>query len=294
MGRINHLKETGRLVVPPDCTGGPSQPHFFSEPPNMLTVHLIAVLLSQSPDALLGEVGESCRARADCRSGLKCINSQCTAPVAVSTKEGQACEATPDCSSDGSLRCIAKVCSKPRSAAPASSLSPPPSVPAYVPTNAQLSDAPAPVTRSATLSGQVAPSYPGRELAQVNSQQILQLETEIDSLNSQLRGIETGWPGGSIALVIVGSLLSPLTIVGFIVTIIFPAVGVPVLLLGLGGVAMIIVGAVGGSRVAADALAEKEALIQKREAAERELNHLKRMGAVHQRVDAAMVTVATF
>lgn len=75
-----------------------------------LTVSL--VLLSQTPDALLGGPGESCRARADCQSGLKCLNAVCTAPAPV-TKEGQACEATSECSTDGSLRCIARVCSKP-------------------------------------------------------------------------------------------------------------------------------------------------------------------------------------
>lgn len=73
-----------------------------------------------------------------------------------------------------------------------------------------------------------------------------------------------------------------------------PVIGIPVLLIGLGGVAMIVVGAVGGSRVSADALAEREALIQKREVAERELGNLRRMGSVTQRVDSAMVTVASF
>jgi hypothetical protein len=75
-----------------------------------LTVSL--VLLSQTPDALLGGPGESCRARADCQSGLKCLNAVCTVPIPI-TKEGQACEATSECSTDGSLRCIARVCSRP-------------------------------------------------------------------------------------------------------------------------------------------------------------------------------------
>jgi len=265
----------------------------------MLTAILLTSLLSQTPDSLLGEVGESCRARADCRSGLKCINSQCAGPVAPQTKEGQACEATSDCSSDGSLRCISKLCSKPRgsmapsSATTASFSPPPPPPPAYVPANARLTDAPARVTRSATLVGQAAPPLPAREFAQSSGQQVLQLETEVDSLNAQLRAVQTGWPGGSIALVIIGAVLSPLALVGLIALVV-PVIGIPILLIGLGGVAMIVGGAIGGSRVSAEALAERESLIQKREVAERELGNLRRMGSVTQRVDSAMMTVASF
>lgn len=39
----------------------------------------------------LGEAGESCRARADCREGLRCLENTCTAPAAG------ACEADADC-----------------------------------------------------------------------------------------------------------------------------------------------------------------------------------------------------
>lgn len=270
----------------------------------MLTAQLIAILLTQTPDSLLGDVGESCRARADCRTGLKCINSQCTAPVVVvpQTKEGQACEATADCSSDGSLRCVAKVCKVRGGASSSASLSPPPPppavAPAYVPANARLTaDAPAPVSRSATLvAAQSAPQLPSREGGMSISQQILTLETDIDSINAQLRAVQTGWPGGSIALVVIGAVLSPLSLVG-LATLIIPIVGVPLLLIGLGGVAMIVVGAIGGSRVNAEAVAEREALIQRREAAERELGNLKRMagvGSPNTRADASMVTIAAF
>lgn len=267
----------------------------------MLTAILLTTLLSQTPDSLLGDVGESCRARADCRSGLKCINSQCSAPAAPQTKEGQACEATSDCSSDGSLRCISKLCSKPRSAmAPSSTTTasftpppPPPTPSVYVPANARLTEAPAPATRSATLVGQAAPPLPAREFAQSSGQQALQLETEIDSINAQLRAVQTGWPAGSIALVVIGAVLSPLALIGLIALVV-PVIGIPVLLVGLGGVAMIVGGAMGGSKVSAEALAEREALIQKRELAERELGNLRRMGSVTQRVDSAMMTVASF
>lgn len=257
----------------------------------MLTA-IVLTLLTQTPDSLLGDVGESCRARSDCRAGLKCVNTLCVAP-APQTKEGQACEATPDCSADGSLRCIGRVC-KARGAVTSASFSPPPPPPvAYVPSTASLTESPAPATRSATLVGQPAPPLPSREFRADVGQRALQLESEIDSLNAQLRAVQTGWPGGSIALVVIGAVISPLTLVGLILLAI-PVVGIPVLLIGLGGVAMIVAGAVGGSRVSAEANAEREALIQKRQVAERELNSLRRVGSVNQRVEAAMMTVATF
>lgn len=259
----------------------------------MLTT-LIIVVLSQTPDSSLGDVGESCRARADCRAGLKCVNAVCAAPQ-LASKEGQACEATSDCSSDGSLRCVAKVC-KPRGAASSASFSPPPpppaEPPAYVPANARLVEAPAPATRSANLTGD-APPIPNRVAGLSLNQQIMQLESDIDGINAQLRGVQTGWPGGSIALVVIGSVLSPVALVGLILLVV-PVVGVPLLLIGLGGVAMIVIGAVGGSRVSAEALAERENLIQRREALERELNSLKRTAGVPNRADAAMMTIASF
>lgn len=261
----------------------------------MLTTLLVTAFLSQTADASLGDVGESCRARSDCRAGLKCVNSMCTAPLAA-TKEGQACEATSDCSSDGSLRCVAKVC-KVRSAGPTATtaaFSPPPPPPSesYVPANARLTEAPAPASRSATLIGQAPPPIPSRGGLSV-SEQMLQLESDIDGINSQLRGIDTSWPGGSIALVVIGSVLSPLALVGLILLVI-PVVGIPLLAVGLGGVAMIVVGAVGGSRVKDEAVAQREELIQRRQALERDLSNLKRMAAVSNRAESAMVTVAAF
>jgi len=265
----------------------------------MLTAHLLVVLLSQTPDPLLGDVGESCRARADCRSGLKCINSQCTAP-APQGKEGQACEATPDCSSDGALRCIAQICSKPRGASGQSTSGasltpppPPPSAPSASASSARLTQEPAPGPRAATLVAQEPPLIPNREVGLSVSQQVLQLETEIDSINTQLRAVQTGWPGGSIALVVIGAVLSPAALAGLIMLVV-PLVGIPVLLVGLGGIAMIVGGASGGMRVSAEAVAEREALVQKRELAERELNNLRRMGSLTPRAEASMMTLAAF
>jgi hypothetical protein len=58
------------------------------------------------PPSNLGGAGESCRARADCKNGLKCVNQLCT-----DEREGQTCGATSDCG--GELRCIGGKCTTP-------------------------------------------------------------------------------------------------------------------------------------------------------------------------------------
>lgn len=58
----------------------------------------------------LGGPGESCRARSDCKAGLKCMNEVCT-----SEHEGETCGATSDC---GDLKCVEHKCT---SGAPGSS-----------------------------------------------------------------------------------------------------------------------------------------------------------------------------
>lgn len=57
----------------------------------------------------LGGHGESCRARADCQEGLRCLDGKCTDPHL-----GETCGATADCG--GVLRCIDNVCGGPQEA----------------------------------------------------------------------------------------------------------------------------------------------------------------------------------
>jgi hypothetical protein len=56
--------------------------------------------------APLGEPGESCRARSDCKAALRCVENVCR-----DEREGQACQITADCGT--SLRCIDNVCVPP-------------------------------------------------------------------------------------------------------------------------------------------------------------------------------------
>lgn len=54
----------------------------------------------------LGGPGESCRARPDCKTGLKCLDNKC-----IDEHEGQSCGATPDCGTE--LKCIDNHCVNP-------------------------------------------------------------------------------------------------------------------------------------------------------------------------------------
>jgi hypothetical protein len=59
-------------------------------------------------------IGESCRRRADCKEGLKCVRHTCTDP-----HEGETCGATADCG--GELKCINQRCTSPGSPSSTSS-----------------------------------------------------------------------------------------------------------------------------------------------------------------------------
>ncbi len=73
-----------------------------THPPQVTQPVQSQVVVAQD-DALLGGPGESCRARSDCRSNLRCVSNVCR-----DEHEGLTCSATSDCG--GELRCIANVC----------------------------------------------------------------------------------------------------------------------------------------------------------------------------------------
>lgn len=100
--------------------------------PLSLAVALVAAAssfpaLAQVDPGLLGAVGESCRARPDCRPGLACVGNVCR----PEDREGLACGATSECGSV-ELRCLAQVCRRVTSGSPvaaAAPLAPPPPPP---------------------------------------------------------------------------------------------------------------------------------------------------------------------
>ncbi len=58
--------------------------------------------VSTPQEDLLGGPGESCRARADCQRGLKCIEAMC-----IDEREGTTCQTSAQC---GPLKCIENIC----------------------------------------------------------------------------------------------------------------------------------------------------------------------------------------
>jgi hypothetical protein len=73
---------------------------------SVLLAVLAAPAYAQIPVENLGGPDESCRARTDCKPGLKCVGNKCMDP-----HEGESCAATPDCGTQ--LKCIDKRCVSP-------------------------------------------------------------------------------------------------------------------------------------------------------------------------------------
>lgn len=74
------------------------------------------VLGARADEDNLGGPGESCRARSDCKHGLKCLANVCT-----DEHQGETCGATSEC---GTLKCIDNRCVNPNAAPPATTTPP--------------------------------------------------------------------------------------------------------------------------------------------------------------------------
>jgi len=100
----------------------------------VIALLLTVATLASADESDLGGPGESCRARSDCKHGLKCVANVC-----ADEHDGQSCEATSDC---GTLKCIGNRCVNPIVAPPPTQrpqVAPPVTVPVAAP--------PAPVQR---------------------------------------------------------------------------------------------------------------------------------------------------
>ncbi len=138
--------------------------------------------------------------------------------------------------------------------------------------------------RSAHLIAQAPPPLPVRpmEPAPMGAREG-QLQSEIDAINTQLRGLKTDWPTASVAMAYVGWSVSPISLVGLLVLAIgiglteptIALAGIVMLVIGLGGVALGIAGIVTGFAGQNAAKAEREELIQRRSELERELKGIK-------------------
>ncbi len=141
---------------------------------------------------------------------------------------------------------------------------------------------------SARLIAQAPPPLPVRpmESTPVGAREA-QLQSEIDGINTQLRGLKTDWPTASVVMAYLGWSVSPIALVGLLVLAIgtgvgagvITLVGIVMLVIGLGGVALGIAGIVTGIAGQNAAKAERDELLQRRGELERELKGLKQGGA---------------
>jgi hypothetical protein len=87
--------------VPPAASGSAAAP--AQPPPTEPAPTTEPTPPAPPPETQLGGPGESCRARADCRTGLKCVSSVCR-----DEREGTTCGSTAECG--GELKCVQNVC----------------------------------------------------------------------------------------------------------------------------------------------------------------------------------------
>lgn len=179
------------------------------------------------------------------------------------------------------------------------------SAPSPEPVHLSLSSLP-----SARLIAQAPPLPPPMPSLQpqgvsASGQTASQIQAEIDGINDQLRGLKTDWPTISVVLAYLGWSISPIALVGLLFIAIGSALpagggivavlGVALLVIGLAGVAMGIIGIATGITASNAAKTERDELIQKRQALERDLRQLR-----SSRIDSdfetspRMITVAVF
>ncbi len=144
------------------------------------------------------------------------------------------------------------------------------------------------------------------ELAQADAlEREQELERKIANLNAQIRAINTDWPPGAVVLSVVGYILSPFLLIGLplmlVASVAGPganvllAIGIGTTVLGAVGLGCLIAGIVSGLNSQADARAERERLMQERQALEAELNALRRSRNESVRAPSpVMVTLADF
>ncbi len=141
---------------------------------------------------------------------------------------------------------------------------------------------------SARLIAQAPPPLPVRpmESTPVGAREA-QLQSEIDGINTQLRGLKADWPTASVVMAYLGWSVSPIALIGLLVLAlgagtgvgVITLVGVVMLVIGLGGVALGIIGVVTGIAGQNAAKAERDELIQQRGELERELKGLRQGGS---------------
>lgn len=150
---------------------------------------------------------------------------------------------------------------------------------------------------SAHLLAQTAPPLPVDPLAE--TPRALVLKADIESLNARIAAINVNWPTGAVVMAYAGGIVLYALLLASVAIVATRTVGTVLLVmisLGVGAVGLIIAGLIVGNTTAAGARADREALIQERQALERELKSLEERPPVVDRSfpSPMRVTVATF
>ena len=150
---------------------------------------------------------------------------------------------------------------------------------------------------SAHLLTQTAPPLPVDPLAE--TPRALVLKADIEALTARIAAINVNWPTGAVVMAYAGGIVLYALLLASVAIVATRTAGTVLLVmisLGLGAVGLIIAGLVVGNTAAAGARADREVLIQERQALERELKSLEdRPPSVDRSFPSPMrVTVATF
>lgn len=150
---------------------------------------------------------------------------------------------------------------------------------------------------SAHLLAQTAPPLPVDPL--VEPPRAMVLKADIEALNARIAAINVNWPTGAVVMAYAGGIVLYALLLASVAIVATRTVGTVLLVmisLGVGAVGLIIAGLIVGNTTAAGARADREALIQERQALERELKSLEERPPVVDRSfpSPMRVTVATF
>lgn len=149
--------------------------------------------------------------------------------------------------------------------------------------------------RAATLLAQVAPLPPPPPLpplmAPDTAARIAELQADIDELSARLFKLPSRfWPAYSVTLSVLGGLA--LGVAGVVLVVVrWVSLPVPWVALAVVGLTALLVGIATGVTTVATADAERQRLLEQRDALERELRILRRTGALH---DEVLVPIARF
>lgn len=126
-----------------------------------------------------------------------------------------------------------------------------------------------------TQAGLSADGFSARLLAQApaSGTQELPLDAQIEALNRRILDINVNFPKPASAAIAIGALVAYVDLLVFVSSLSFatPATLVVLISVGVGALALVLIGAIVGGVVSAQNREEREALIEERESLKRQL-----------------------